>query len=366
MLMFNKKQKALDKTWQLKGGFISFIVCLEKNSQLNFSCLKRGLPFIMLLSIKTCVLFNNWFFLLLEAETKQVPQWQKKQKPFQPRDLSICFLTVRNRTKWETAGQETTAAYSLSSRHSPSDEEVCGQWRLSTCLRTWHSSSGHSEHTMYTQRVSHLKPHTQCTHTQSVTSRLTYNVHTQSVNHPSLRQCTHTNSQSPKPHRQCTHTYSHPSLTMYTHSQSPKPHRQCTHTVTQASQCTHTVTQASQTMYTHIQSVTQASGNVHTQTVSHPSLTDNVHTHTVTQASQCTHTVSHPSLTDNVHTQSPKPHRQCTHTVTQASQTMYTHIQSITSSLTDNVHTQSVTQASQTMYTHTNSHPSLTMYTHSQ
>ena len=361
MLMFNKKQKALDKTWQLKGGFIPFIVCLEKNSQLNFSCLKRGLPFVMLLSIKTRVLFNNWFFLLLKAETKQVPQWQKKQKPFQPWDLSICFLTVRNCTKWETAGQETTAAYSLSSRHSPSDEEVCGQWRLSTCLRTWHSSSGHSEHTMYTQRVSHLKPHTQCTHTESVTWSLTHNVHTrsqspqdshtmythsqsitqasgnvhtQTVSHPSLTDNVHTHTVTQA--SQCTHTVSHPSLTDNVHTQSPKPQRQCTHTVTQASQ----------TMYTHIQSVTQASGNVHTQTVSHPSLTDNVHTH---------HPSSHPSLTMYTHSQSPKPHRQCTHRVTQASQTMYTHSHP---SLTDNVHTHPVSHPSLTdnVHTHTVNH----------
>ena len=164
-----------------------------------------------------------------------MPGWQKKQKPFQPRDLSICFLTVRNCIKWETAGQETTAAYSLSSHHSPSDEEVCGQWRLSTCLRTWHSSSGHSEHTMYThsqspqasqtmytQRVNHLKPHRQCTHTS---------------NHPSLRQCT------------CTYIQSlQASQTMYTHIQSVTSSlRQCTHTASQSPQ-------ASQTMYTHKQS----------------------------------------------------------------------------------------------------------------
>ena len=81
------------------------------------------------------------------------------------------------------------------------------------CLRTWHSSSGHSEHTMYTHRVSHLNPHTQCTHTSSQSPQASHTMYT------------HTSSQSP----QASHTHNH-----------LKPHTQCAHRYSQSPEASHT------------------------------------------------------------------------------------------------------------------------------
>ena len=202
----------------------------------------------MLLSIKTCVLLNDWFFFLFKSETKQVPGWQKKQKPFQPRDLRCLFPHCEEVRKvrdcwrqWWWVSKQLWYTHFLPIIVLQTKRCVVSEGFPCVC-----------EHG--THRVATLN--TQCTHTESVTSILTHNVHTHPVNHL-------------KPHTQCTHT--HPVSHL-------KPHTQCTHThpVSHLKPHTHIITSS----LTH---------NVHTDTVSHlKPHTQHTHvviyTHTVTSS----------------------------------------------------------------------------------